>query len=655
MAGPSVVQVANIVTNNAALTVTFGSAPTNGNLLVAMLFYQGAAPATDHPPSSGWHQETFTAHHAFTTDESVIVYSKVAGASESTSQTPATVSATAHLIVWEVTGAAATFAGSLDAQEVLQVANATSVAVTALTASGTNELALLGYGGRAVFAGAPTISGATFTQDKTTAGAFEVGGGAHKAVASGSSGSPTLAWPSSSGDGVSYVMLLLAAGGTAGNASYAPGSIALTAPAWSATGLQSPSTTFAPGSITLTAPTFTATGGEDVATTFAPGSIALTAPTFGGVGGTGVSTTFAPGSIALTAPAFVATITAAAKVAEADVAALAAPATHAKVAEADVAVPLFPLTHAKVAEADIAVVATPSAGTHGKIVEVDVAALVYIGPCATHRCQVWKITRLDGQVFAFTSLDRDVLWGDVTYRTCKSLTATAAESASDLHSVGNVELTGILDDAGITEGDLYGGQFDDAFVEVWVIPYDGLGDDQAPFRVAAGNMGKVTRGEHNFVAEVVGPGARLQQAALVDFFIPGCRWDFGDANCGIDAEARKIAAVPVTGSIGRNLVKFTASDPGGSIWNSGKVVWLTGRNAGTSCQVETVDFAAEALSLWDLAPYPPAIGDTFDLLPGCPLTKAGCVTYANYLRFGGFPDVPGPDALQSNADSLFTG
>lgn len=341
-----------------------------------------------------------------------------------------------------------------------------------------------------------------------------------------------------------------------------------------------------------------------------------------------------------------------AQVSEFDVTVVATPPTNAQVSELDVAVLAAPPTNAQVSEIDVAVLAKPP--TNGQISELDVAVLSYISPCATSRCQVWKITRKDGEVFAFTSHDQDVEWLGVTYKTCNSLSASASESASDLGSTGSIELTGILDDSAISEGDLYGGKFDDAYVEIWVVPWDGQPDDQAPFRIAAGWIGRVTRGEHNFVAEVLGPGSRLRQTAIVHTCTPGCTWDFGDpATCAVDVDALALTPITVTGSVLRSVVEFTEASPGGTtIWNGGKVVWLTGRNAGATCQVETVDFGAGALGLWDLAPYPPLAGDTFTLLPGCPKTWAGCNAYSNYLNFGGFKDVPGPDALQSNADAL---
>lgn len=351
-----------------------------------------------------------------------------------------------------------------------------------------------------------------------------------------------------------------------------------------------------------------------------------------------------------------------ARIAEFDVASLLTPEINAQLAELDVAALLVPTGNlsAVIAELDVSVVLTPAVTTGAAISELDIAVLAYPGPCATSRCMVWKITRRDGRVYGFTSLDSDIDYLGVTYRTCKSLQTTAAESDSELRGVGNVELTGILDDSSISDADLYSGLFDDAFVEVWVIPYDGQPDDQAPFRQAAGWIGKVTRGEHNFTADVIGPGARLGQVGIVDVVTPGCRWDFGvlDDNgigCPVDADALAIVNIAVTGSTLRSLIDFTHADPGeAAIWNEGTIVWQTGRNAGAVCQTETVDFGAGAVSLWDLVPYPPAIGDLFTLKPGCPKIKSACDTYGVYISFGGFDDVPGPDALQSNADSLFT-
>lgn len=480
----------------------------------------------------------------------------------------------------------------------------------------------------------------------------------------------------------SIILAFKGPGGGGGDVvgNYVPGSVGISAAEFE--GVAETDADYSPGAVTISAPSFEpmVPGGGS----YTPGSLAISAPEFGTGPGAGhydlgslsISAPdfevtlsavghYSPGGVTIAAPSFLGP--AQGRVTELDVAVLSDPvgSTFAQATEVDVAIvgTAGGSTFAQVMELDAAVVARPVSLTDGGIAELDVAVLGFRGPNATKRAMVWKITRKDGEIFAFTSHDRPLIWGsaETEYKPCKSLSATASESASELNSVGSVEIDGILDDASITAADLYAGLFDDAFVDIWVIPWDGLPDDQAPFRVAAGFTGKVTRKEWAFTAEILGPGARLQQASLVEFFTPGCRFDFGvlDANgigCPVNAEALKIAGLVVTRQAARTLVYFTHADPGGSIWNGGKVRWLTGRNAGIVCQTDTVDFAAGALSLWDLAPYPPAIGDTFDLLPGCPKTKHACKDIYNvFISYGGFMDVPGPDSLQSNADSLFTG
>lgn len=82
-------------------SATFGVAPTNGNLLVAHCYN----PASQ-TPAAGW---TYQTSNTSGTDFGVIL-TKVAGAGESTTQTPLSgVGATGGMVIWEVSGQAAAF------------------------------------------------------------------------------------------------------------------------------------------------------------------------------------------------------------------------------------------------------------------------------------------------------------------------------------------------------------------------------------------------------------------------------------------------------------------------------------------------------------------------------------------------------------------
>lgn len=282
-----------------------------------------------------------------------------------------------------------------------------------------------------------------------------------------------------------------------------------------------------------------------------------------------------------------------------------------------------------------------------------VIVLAYADPCVTRRADFWMITRTDGKVFAFTSHDESVLFRGVVHKACKSLDPTASEAASEIGGLGNMELTGLISDEGITESDLYGGLFDDAFVEVWRGSWD-LSVVDIPVRLAAGWCGSLSHGEAGFNMEVLGPGTKLSQHALVQTVTPGCRWVFGDPRtCGVDADSLGVGGGLASVS-NRARFRIDASDPGTAPqWANGLIRWLTGDNAGISCEVKSVDWTTGEVVLWSPPPYLPEIGDTFFLRPGCDKTKETCKLYSNYLNFGGFTDLPGTDAIAEAPDAKY--
>jgi uncharacterized phage protein (TIGR02218 family) len=286
-------------------------------------------------------------------------------------------------------------------------------------------------------------------------------------------------------------------------------------------------------------------------------------------------------------------------------------------------------------------------------------------PCATQWTQCWRIARKDGTAFHFTSLDRDLLFNGETYLACGSLSPSAAESSTAVGSIQNLEAQGIITSDLITNADLYGGLFDDAFVEVWIVPWivDDRGnvsqsDVEDPRRLASGWIGAITHDGDIHNAEVLGGGSRLSQQAILKTYTAGCRWIFGGPECGKDLTPfiRSCAVIlaanraTITADIGAQSGS-SGVDDGGIQWADGKVVWTTGRNVGQTCEVKTVDFDSGEVVFWMLPAYLPEPGDEFDLYPGCDLTKPTCKdVYGNYLRFGGFPDVPGDDSINVAPD-----
>jgi len=283
-------------------------------------------------------------------------------------------------------------------------------------------------------------------------------------------------------------------------------------------------------------------------------------------------------------------------------------------------------------------------------------------PCATKWTQCVRIVRRDDMTFRFTTLDRDVDFRGDTYLTCNSLVPSAVQAFGELSDVGSTELAGILAAGAVDEADLYGGLFDDAFVELWRVPYEGEAASSGDIarRLGAGWVGKVSQSARGYKMEVLGPGARLDQRPIVQTVTPHCRWKFGDAaTCGVDVESLAIAGVVTSGTNRGIFLSDLAEEPIGTgtgdvpssgelpaQYVDGRILWRTGVNTGQITETKSVDFLTGQIVLWAQTAHVPEAGDTFDLLPGCALDWDTCrEVYDNGDRFGGFPWVPGQDAI----------
>lgn len=276
--------------------------------------------------------------------------------------------------------------------------------------------------------------------------------------------------------------------------------------------------------------------------------------------------------------------------------------------------------------------------------------------CLTRWAQTWTITRTDGEVFAFTSLDRDLIYRGVTHKACDSLSSTATEMSSALGSTGSMELSGIISDSSITEIDLYNGLFDGALVEIWVVPWSNSGGE-IPFRLLAGTLGDVSQGVTGFTAEIVTPGATMQQKPLLDVYTPGCRYKLGDTRCAFDLPTLEVTGVVTQLTIPtspnsaskRVFIDSTRTEVLG-FFDLGEVTWTSGDNIGISSEIKSFD--GTAFVLWSALLKRIQIGDTYTALPGCDKTIEVCKTkFDNFVNFGGFPDVPGQDKVQQTPDS----
>ena len=294
-----------------------------------------------------------------------------------------------------------------------------------------------------------------------------------------------------------------------------------------------------------------------------------------------------------------------------------------------------------------------------RVTQVARLTLCDYAPCFTRRAHLWRITRKDGVQKAFTSHDEPIQFGQLVYTPCGSLAPMATEQNADIEGIGNTEVLGIITDDGIKEDEVLAGLYDDAYLEIFMV---GWGETDDPFisvdyvrRLMAGWLGNLSTGPRGFRAEVMGPGAKLTQKSFLETFAVSCRFEFGDPNtCGVDIDARKLAAsvilAPDTGQLSVSVTLTTTT----SKFENGFVEFTSGRNAGTRCEIKSIEFLpgdTAEIVLWAPAPFLPAAADTLDIFPGCDRSTTDCIFYDNILNHGGFPDVPGNDAISQTPDT----
>ncbi len=280
-------------------------------------------------------------------------------------------------------------------------------------------------------------------------------------------------------------------------------------------------------------------------------------------------------------------------------------------------------------------------------------------PCTTQWAQTWTITRTDGQVFAFTSLDRPLTFRGVVHSPCNSLSATATEQSTTIGANGNMELLGIISDAGISEQELYNGLFDFAAFEIWMVPWLNH-SGETPFRLMAGTTGTMSHGTEGFSFEVLTASANLRQRGLMENFTASCRYGFGstlDSRCPVNLAAITVAgsatstAVPAASNTAtrRILIDSSRAEAAGH-FDLGIVTFTGGANAGASSEIKR--FEGGVFVLWSPLLYPIEVGDTYTATPGCNKSPADHMRFnPDMIDYGGFPVVPGSDAINQFPDA----
>ena len=258
----------------------------------------------------------------------------------------------------------------------------------------------------------------------------------------------------------------------------------------------------------------------------------------------------------------------------------------------------------------------------------------------------WRLARRDGVVFRATDHDGDLAVDGETYRARAGYSRTAVASEAGL-AVGNVDLEGVLDDAGLEADALRAGLYDGAEVRIFVVNWQD--PSQGTLRLRRGWLGEVMlSSEGQWRTELRGMSQVLAQR-LIEPYTPDCRADLGDARCGVaitDPEWTRPGLVTAP----LDALSFTAvidvEGKPNDWFTGGVIIFTSGQNGGRAIEVRGSDLATGDLVLSFPPPFPVGTGDAFEIYPGCDKRLSTCIErFDNVLNFRGDPFVPGADKL----------
>jgi uncharacterized phage protein (TIGR02218 family) len=284
---------------------------------------------------------------------------------------------------------------------------------------------------------------------------------------------------------------------------------------------------------------------------------------------------------------------------------------------------------------------------------------------------LWRITRLDGEVFCFTDHDSDlnltaagITWGDPAlsgvFESAVGYTRSAMKHSTDM-SVDNVEVNGIINSSGITESDLRTGRFDGALVEIGLVHWRSLGYGVVYLR--RGYFGEVQIRDTDYIVELRSLTSLLNRE-VGSLYTVECQADLGDAQCGVDIEVDSTQdgnVIKATGTVFSVVDSrtFTANMGGTpsvtNYFTEGLLMWtgtpdLTGDfNGGRRVEIDS-HTKSGAIHTFVLA-FPMlrqiTTGDTFTVYAGCNRNIVHCAgkfgpadgrgNIANYRGFNYIP------------------
>ncbi|MEO0015068.1 MAG: hypothetical protein RLZZ535_3457 [Cyanobacteriota bacterium] len=264
-------------------------------------------------------------------------------------------------------------------------------------------------------------------------------------------------------------------------------------------------------------------------------------------------------------------------------------------------------------------------------------------------CWCWLITRVDGLMLGFTSLDVPFVIGGLTYQPYTGFDAGAAQQSGDLNRTDSQQLVGILDRSGIDKADLISGIYDYAYVRRFLVDYTNLPSSLSlnppkHLELPAGYLAESKRNNLGYEIKVKDELSKLDNQ-IGTVTTKTCRANLGDDRCRVNLtlNSNNLTFNLAISEVESRRVFNIDGNFSGKYFDGGRLKFTSGLNQGLHFDIGF--FVGRKIILSPIAaPFDVAVGDTVTAVAGCAKTKLACITrFRNFHNFVGEPDIPTTD------------
>ena len=265
-----------------------------------------------------------------------------------------------------------------------------------------------------------------------------------------------------------------------------------------------------------------------------------------------------------------------------------------------------------------------------------------------------RITRTDGQVFAYTSFHEPQVVHGITYTSTPGIDITQLSTAVGF-AVSTINVTTLDDGTVFTFADLLSRVWEDAeyvlFRYDWANPPNGSPEEDIDIR-SVGKIGVVTRRRNMIVAELRDLRQHLQHN-VGEGSSKTCRNRLGDTRCAVDliGSPNEFTAFGWVTTVINNQNWVDSNRTEAEAWyDDGEIIWTSGNNSGLQGQIKSYVVGSPPTPTFGLTlPLINNIqaGDAYVLTAGCRKRwQEDCIDkFNNGNRFGGEPHRPLIDEL----------